>query len=456
MGDRLREAARTVKTGALDVWPRHLAAQELANRPEIARRNAAYICERLEGIHFNPSPSLVPIRPILLDTPVRLNLDSSSRYLVSLLHRVCWSLTDDPADLARRVGLRPEQVPLLGAAGAQHEIEFSTCNGRLDVLLQRGVPIFLEANFSAANVDPIVTHFQLAAYRTMYGLEPTKETNAAGEPFEGRARLFRKILRERQAPESVAVVGSVPASDVGDIRYYEAEPNYLRDRGFVSDLVDPSYFASSPPAGRYSIALKHYLSEYWMELGLPVDRTIAAHADTVFLVPDSGRSLSSKLVFAWLSAGSVPLSDADRGFVDRHIPWTRLFGPENVEFDGRTWRLPELAVTKQDDFVLKPLTSCGGKGVVLGRSTDADLWRRCVDEALDSRDHVLQLYVEADRLAMDFFDRKAGTIHSTDVTYVLGCYVVDGGNAGSTIRHFPHNAPGVVNLDRGASFNAVF
>jgi hypothetical protein len=443
------------QTGIADVWAEQPAAQKLANIPDLARRNAEYICGELEGIEFNPSPSLVPIRPIVLAAPVRSAVDSASRYLVDLIHRVCWSLSEEPADLARRVGLRREQIPLLGAGGIQHEIDYSACNGRLDVLLQGGKPVFLEANFSAANVDPVVTHFLLAVYRSLYGLTPTLHANSVGEPFEGRVRLYRKIFRDLEAPESVAIVGTTRESTVGDIRYYEAEVNYLRARGISSDLVEPAYFATPDEAKQYSIALKHFLSEYWMPLRIPLDAMMAAHADMFFLVPDSGRSLSSKLVFAWLSAGSVPLSALERSFVQEHIPWTRLAERREVEFDGRSWSLRELALRRREEFVLKPLTCCGGKGVLLGRSAEPGLWRRRVNEAVESRDHVLQRYVEADKLTMDFFDRKTGKLRSSNVTYVLGSYIVDGINAGNTIRHFPHAAPGVVNLDMGASFNVV-
>lgn len=313
--------------------------------------------------------------------------------------------------------------------------------------------MFLEANFSAANVDPIAVHFQLSAYENLYGLTPKRDDITAGEPFEGRARLYRKILRQRQAPESVVIVGSLDTSDVGELRYYEAEANYLRAHGFESEFVAPAYFAA--PHKHYSIALKHYLSEYWKEMNLPIEATANAHADTLFLVPDSGRALSSKLLFAWLSSESTPLPEADRNFVRKHIPWTRRTERTEVEFDDRSWRLADLAIECREEFVLKPFSCCGGKGVLLGRTAAPDVWLRRVNEAIEARDHILQRYIAADELKMDFFDRNAEKLYTTPVNYVLGAYVVDGMNAGSTIRHFPHSIPGVVNLALGASFNVV-
>lgn len=390
-----------------DVWANHPAAQDLASTPELARLNAEFISQTMEGVGFNPDSSLVPLRPIVLSAPIRTAFESSARDLVKLINRVCWSLSNEPAVLARLAGLREKDVPLLGAGGMQEEIDYAACNGRLDGLLHNGTPVFLEANFSAANLDSVVRHYLLSTYQDLYGLSPTMSATSVAEPFEARARLYRKIFRERHAPQSVAIVAK-REPDVGNERYYEAETNYLRAQGIESDLVEPSYFGAGNGNKKYSIAQKHFLSEYWMVLNISLDAMASAHVDTVFLVPDSGRSLSSKLVFAWLSAGSIPLSPSERSFVRKHIPWTRRTEHGDVEFDGRTWNLRDLALERQRHFVLKPITCCGGKGVLLGRNTERVTWQGHVDEALSLADHVLQQYVEADQLGMDFFDRKRG------------------------------------------------
>src|SRR6185436_19485937 len=115
----------------------------------------------------------------------------------------------------------------------------------------------------------------------------------------------RKICDQLNAPQSVLIVGNKDVSSVGNSRYYESEADYLRTQGFESDLVKPVYFANPDTGKKYSIALKHFLSEYSEILEIPIDEMRAAHRETTFIVPDSGRSLSSKSVFAWLSTGSV-------------------------------------------------------------------------------------------------------------------------------------------------------
>jgi hypothetical protein len=104
----------------VDTWDDHPGARDLARDDRLAVRCADHICKAMRGISFNPQPSLVPLRPVILAPPQRLSIEAASRYLARLIHRVCWTLTQDPTELARRVGLREDQVPFLGASGVRH------------------------------------------------------------------------------------------------------------------------------------------------------------------------------------------------------------------------------------------------------------------------------------------------------------------------------------------------
>lgn len=437
-----------------DHWDDVPSAVELASDADFPRRCAEYIRHKVRGLPFSTDESLVPIRPVILPAPARTALNSAARYLADLIHRVCWSLTDDPATLARLVGLHPDQVPLLGLGGAQYEIDYSGCNARPDAMLVDGQPVFLECNFGAANSSPVTSHYLLAAYRELYGLQPCRGPAEVAEPFEGRAALYQRICTELDRPHSVAIVGTMREPDIDDIRYFEAEARYLRTQGFDSAFVEPDFFDQHDPgAPRYSVALKHLVPGEWHRAGMSFDGMGRAHASTVFVVPDSGLALSSKLIFAWLSAESVPLSAADRDFVHRHIPWSRRVEPGQVLYEDRPWNLVDLATRRQGEFVLKPLNSCGGRGVLLGRHADSGEWRSRLQRAAHLRDHVLQRYVEADRLSMDFFDDKAGKVSRVAVSYVLGPYTVDGISAGCSIRHIPGGSSQVVNHAGGAALN---
>jgi hypothetical protein len=435
----------------MDLWDDLPVAAELT--ADLPRRAAQFLCDELKGVPFTADPSLVPVRPVVLAEPVRASVNSAALRLMDLIRRVCWSLTDDPADLARRTGLSAEDVPLLGAGGVTHEIEYAGCNGRPDVVLRDGTPMFLECNFGAANGDPVSVHQLFAAYRELYGLQPHHGPDELLEPFHGRLEFYRRICAARDLPESVAIVGTMREPDIEDVRYFDAEAQYLRAHGFDSSFVEPEFFDS--PRWRYSIALKHFLSGGWRTMGIPLDGIARAHADTIFIVSDSGLLLSSKLIFAWLSAESVPLSAADRDFARTHIPWTRLVEHRSVLYEDEECDLVDLAVDQREQFVLKPLNSCAGHGVLLGCDTDPDEWTRRLRRAARLHDHIIQQYVDADPLHMDFFDARTGEAKRMPVTYVLGPYVVDGVNSGLSIRHTPGSSAQVVNHAQGASFNVV-
>ena len=119
-------------------------------------------------------------------------------------------------------------------------------------------------------------------------------------------------------------------------------------------------------------------------------------------------------------------------------------------FRDKKLNLLALACDHRDDLVLKPLTKCGGKGVLIGRTTNPHRWASTVELAIQSRDHVLQELVHPDVIGVDYWDRAAGAVRSSHVSYVLGAYVIDGLNAGLNVRHLDRHHLAVVGA--GAAF----
>jgi hypothetical protein len=380
-------------------------------------------------------------------------LGYAARKVVDLIERVCWQSVGNPQDLVRLTGMRPDQVPFVGAGGNEDERVFAACNVRPDAYVVDGTPMFLECNFGAANSGPITSHVLRSAYHSLYGPPPRPLPGDAAGAFEARADLYRGICDARGLPHRVAILGTMREEDIDDPRYFGVEAEYLRSVGIDSSFVEPEELADG--AKRWSVVQKHFLPEEWVRLGIPLEPVLEAHRESAFMVSDSGLSLSSKFVFAWLSSGSVPLSREERDFVRRHIPWTREVVPGPVEFEGREHDLVELALRSRERFVLKPANACGGQGVLIGRAATAGRWEAYLSAALGSRSHVLQEYLVSDTGRMEFWDRRSGRVRDLEVDYVLGPYVVDRTSAGCTVRHVPKGSHGVVNHARGASLNIV-
>lgn len=416
-------------------------------------RAADALTRALEGLPFSSDPDLVPLRPMVMRREALDELGSAARELVSLVERVCRRLTEDPWELARLSGMRPDQVPFIGAGGVEDEWSFAACNVRPDAYIVDGTPMFLECNFGAANSGPITSHMLRKTYHSLYGISPRPLRGEAEGAFEARADFYRRICEKRGVPLRVAILGTMREEDIDDPRYFGVEAEYLESVGIESSFVEPEELADDPR--RWSVVQKHFLPEEWIRLGIPLEGISKAHRESAFMVSDSGLSLSSKRVFAWLGSGQVPLSQSEREFVRRHVPWTREVVAGPVDFEGREHGIEELALRSREKFVLKPVNACGGEGVVVGRATTDERWKAALTAALGSRNHVLQEYIEPDAGRMEFWDRASGRVRDLEVDYVLGPYIVDGVSAGCTVRHVQKGRNGVVNHARGAALNIV-
>jgi hypothetical protein len=66
---------------------------------------------------------------------------------------------------------------------------------------------------------------------------------------------------------------------------------------------------------------------------------------------------------------------AEREFVAQHVAWTRPLAPSEVEWRGRTIRLPDFVCENREQFVIKPAGEGRGFGVVIGKYATDEAWR---------------------------------------------------------------------------------
>ena len=127
--------------------------------------------------------------------------------------------------------------------------------------------------------------------------------------------------------------------------------------------------------------------------------------------------LHNKAVFALLHDPGFPLSHAERRFVSRHIPETRLLDP----------RIRALVANDRENWVCKPVDSHGGQGVVLGwTTTDAD-WHAALSR---SGAHIVQRRVSAP--VGEFLDARDNRVHRRVVD--IGPFLAQGKYAGFLCR----------------------
>ena len=79
------------------------------------------------------------------------------------------------------------------------------------------------------------------------------------------------------------------------------------------------------------------------------------------------------------------LTGEERDFLAEHVPFTAVLGPDVIRSRN--------VLNTRDNWVLKPRSSYGSRGVFIGRETAAGEWETCL-ETLAGGDYLLQEFVE--------------------------------------------------------------
>lgn len=81
---------------------------------------------------------------------------------------------------------------------------------------------------------------------------------------------------------------------------------------------------------------------------------------------------------------------AERQAIRSYIPWTRIARDGWTELDGERVWLRDVALAKQERFVLKDSQAQAGRNVLVGRYVEAAVWREAVEKSFESGLWVLQ------------------------------------------------------------------
>jgi uncharacterized circularly permuted ATP-grasp superfamily protein len=76
------------------------------------------------------------------------------------------------------------------------------------------------------------------------------------------------------------------------------------------------------------------------------------------------------------------LTDDERAFVERVLPWTRVVAERHTTKDGASIDLVPWILDSRERLVLKPAHEYGGRSVLLGSETTPSEWHAAVDAAL--------------------------------------------------------------------------
>lgn len=121
------------------------------------------------------------------------------------------------------------------------------------------------------------------------------------------------------------------------------------------------------------------------------------------------------------------LTVAERRLVRDTVPWTRRLRPGTTSWRGRPVRLPDLALSRRTELVIKQVTSDGGRQVHLGWCTPTARWGDLVAAACAAGDWVVQEFLPP--------EYPPGVVPAEPDTHpVWGAFVVGGRYAGGLVR----------------------
>ncbi|MFF5802109.1 hypothetical protein [Streptomyces sp. NPDC012746] len=414
----------------------------------------------LDGVHGADGPWR-PLRPLLLSPSGHARLGELTVRAARLVLAACRRRARTAGELLTALGSPPEHFPLLDREQPLDERLLEAI--RPDILMERGVPRFVELNVDGAlggvqQSDLIATRF--LGHYALHGIHGHGRRPGLSAPpsaVEARARAVRAFLGPRTGAGAGAAVvyphfgvGLLPALKDPE-RFADwlapvfrharrhgmemfAHPldGLANDRdgrllagGRAVDAVFRPFVSHGQPAGPGLTALA---------------RALAARTVRMF-TPEATMLLTNKRTLAWVWDDVDELDAQEREFVHAHIPRTRC-----------AERAAAVPPADRADWVLKPADGFGGSGVVIGSAVSAEQWQAALRRAPLQ---VLQRRVDPDPVPMRFADAATGESADAEVPFVLGPFLYRLRPSGVLVRHGTPGSGPVLGAHQGAVMNSV-
>ncbi len=149
---------------------------------------------------------------------------------------------------------------------------------------------------------------------------------------------------------------------------------------------------------------------------------IDAYMDGAVCVVGPLRSqvIHNKIVFALLhdEAKTPFLTEEERAFVGRHIPYTKIF-------DINDKALVAYTIENKDQLVLKPMDKYASKGVRIGEDYSIEEWKDIIQQEA-KEEYLLQEFCRVPKIPMAFFNQEVQEIEFKDTNYIIGLFMYDG------------------------------
>ncbi|MFD4134521.1 hypothetical protein [Streptomyces goshikiensis] len=400
-----------------------------------------------------PYQQLLPAAPMAIPRASYAEIFRVSVALIELLRRTALESGPTTADRLTAYGM-PATEDRLWVDDPFTEERYADSVVRPDLVIGPNGPQFLEFNVSGALGGVVETRSRLAVWRGLHSDEYGRTPFRSPDPFAVRAEMFRALSAELGVAPRVAVVGSARVNGV-ERRYFEMEAEYYNSHGLTARFFEPEELPEAwdcAPHLRHPIGLRNFTIPDWLEVGVDTAPVQDALDNGCLLVgTQTSTFLHSKLTMGLLSEGRPWMTGAERGLVERYLPWTRILTERKTDREGRQVDLLPFVLGNRELLVLKAGLGESGKQVVIGREADQAGWESAVGAAVADGTSVVQAFVEPQTCRVALIADGCDEPYDADVAPVLGPLVFGGRPAGLFCRFFGDGCAGIVSVRGGTS-----
>lgn len=213
----------------------------------------------------------------------------------------------------------------------------------------------------------------------------------------------------RGGKPNFAVVGDPFVANVEEFKLFA---EYFRDRGYSSFFTDPwslNYDGKTLSKDGKPIDLiyrRGVLKDYSGDPKKAKSAVDAYRDGNVCMVnPLCAKLGDNKNLLSVLTDEKMAFlfTEKEREMIKKHIPWTRIVREGKTDYLGEEIDLIEFLRKNKNNFVIKPNSEYGGKGVVVGIDAEEDRWEETIKEGL-THPKVAQEYVPIPEMEFPVFN----------------------------------------------------
>ncbi|WP_410809109.1 hypothetical protein [Micromonospora sp. 067-2] len=397
-------------------------------------------------------------RPPVLTADAWRELNEVCDRLAQLILDACRRRAGTAGELRRLLGVPAGETRLLDDSEPLTEALLAAY--RPDVLFVDGVPKFVEYNIDSSlgggfDADTVIQRFtQLYREQGIVGELPLR---AAPSLLDQR---FVAIREELRLPDGARVAllmdfdSDYPGLDDPETFIRILDPLVVRARDFGIDLVIAGVSTATLDADR-RLVVDGAPVDALFRLFVPNRVTPTGGLDAVagalaagtlpMFVSAAAWLLGNKTTFAWLWEDVDGLPADDQALIRRHVPYTVPL----------TAAVLDRALAEQGGLVAKPADGSAGIGVLLGPELGPVDWAEGLRAAVDRGGVILQEYLPADRVPMDFVQIETGDTVSAEVPYTLAPYLFGRHGSGGLARVGYPGCDGILNLAHGVLLTGI-